>query len=771
MHGMILRARGTCAALLRRADGVKAWRTRVRLVALAVVACLAAGLSVGCEATAVPDEADGASIGGQSSADYADANDSLGPNDDGELIADEIIEPAGAPNVPPVAKAGVDLFVRSGDTVTLDGSASLDPDGDKLSYSWLQLSGEPMVEISDPTSVVAGFAAGNVADAVTLTFRLTVSDGQAQDSDVIDVRVEPLPTPAGVLPTVTIEATTTNGEAPLWVGLVALVDGTPPDSAFLRWDFGDGDTAEGQEVEHEFGVAGEYAVTVCLSPADDEEATPSCDTVNVVATTALPPAGGGGGGGVPPVTDPCEADADGDGVFDCDDLCPADAGKSEPGVCGCGMSDADADGDGVADCIDECPGSPDVDSDGDGVLDCANLCPGDRGKTAPGVCGCGVADADTNGNGVMDCVEILPDERTADMPDSWLVLYNLNSADSVTWATWYLDQWGIPAENALGLDVDPDAERIQRDDCVNDIYLAVYDYLDTHPQVAERIMGIVVGYRVPGNYYLDASTPDLNGGGGWSVASKLQHIEPEAADFVKWPRNNHRFIPGSIGDATRLTKATLTPHHYLTARIDAPTLADAQALTIRARAITSGETPLPDTEWLYYDYDDPDFNGGAQWDELRATVEFLETSGPPERYPWRLFESDGAGEEATPDCALRFSFYRLTGWQSADWGGEPSGSRILGYALNSFGATTVRSTTAHNGRYVPNALVNGGFAAAVGATAEPYVSTAPVPATMVWCLADGRTIAEAFYHSNEYIAWMWELDGDPLMRVPNWFGL
>ena len=841
--------------------------------ALAVVICLAAGLLAGCDANMVPD---GANVVDQTSLDPTTTGEPAEPDGDDDVVSEEIVDPAEVENGSPVAKVHDDISAEPGDIVTLDGSASFDPDGDVLSYSWRQVAGQPSVTINDSAAAVASFEVPGTESAARLTFELTVDDGLAQDSATLNVQVAAPPRPATVLPAVTIESTTTNGEAPVTIAFVALTDAVPPATAVFSWDFGDGEQANGSEVEHEFTEAGAYTVSVCLSLADDEAVPPSCGAAGVVVTAPPPPVGGGGGT-PPPPADLCDADADGDGVFDCDDLCPDDSAKSEPGVCGCGVSDADSDsdgvadcldecpgapdvdsdgdgtldcddlcpndgnktapgtcgcgasdadsdgdgvadcldecpgapdvdsdddgvldcddlcpsdsgktapgtcgcgvsdadtdGDGVADCFDECPGTPDVDSDGDGTLDCDDLCPADGGKTEPGACGCGVADVDTNGDGITDCLEVQPDERTAEMPDSWLVLYNINSADSVTWASWYLDQWGIPAENALGLDVDPAAERIHRDACVNDIYLAVHDYLDTHPQVEARIMGILVGYRVPGNYYLDADTPEMNGGGGWSVAAKLQHIEPFAVDYIKWPRNVHRFVPGSTGDSTRLTKAALTPHHYLSARIDGPTLADAMALTTRARAITTGQVTLPETDWLYYDYDDPDFGGsGARWEVLRATVESLVTSGPPERYPWRAFESEGVDEEATPDCAMRFSFYRLTGWQNAAWGGEPAGTRILGYALNSFGATTVRSTTAQGGRYVPNALVNGGFAAAVGATAEPYMSTAPVPATMVWCLADGRTVAEAFYHSNEFVAWMWELDGDPLMRVPDWFG-
>ena len=104
-----------------------------------------------------------------------------------------------------------------------------------------------------------------------------------------------------------------------------------------------------------------------------------------------------------------------------EDECPDDPDKTEPGVCGCGVSDADTDGDGTPDCVDECPADPakvapglcgcgvsEVDTDGDGTPDCADECPADPAKVAPGQCGCDVSEADTDGDGTPDCVDECP---------------------------------------------------------------------------------------------------------------------------------------------------------------------------------------------------------------------------------------------------------------------------------------------------------------------------------------------------------------------------
>ncbi len=55
----------------------------------------------------------------------------------------------------------------------------------------------------------------------------------------------------------------------------------------------------------------------------------------------------------------CDLDPDGDGAVACADYCPLDPDKTDPGLCGCGISDElDEDMDGVVDCVDLCLGTP-----------------------------------------------------------------------------------------------------------------------------------------------------------------------------------------------------------------------------------------------------------------------------------------------------------------------------------------------------------------------------------------------------------------------------
>ncbi|MEM7800153.1 MAG: PQQ-dependent sugar dehydrogenase [Chloroflexota bacterium] len=91
-------------------------------------------------------------------------------------------------NQPPIVDAGADQIVTVGDSVSLDGSATTDPDGDDnflTGEQWEQLSG-PAVEISDASEEVAFFSPTQPG---TYRFRLTMSDTRDVASDEVTITV------------------------------------------------------------------------------------------------------------------------------------------------------------------------------------------------------------------------------------------------------------------------------------------------------------------------------------------------------------------------------------------------------------------------------------------------------------------------------------------------------------------------------------------------------------------------------------------------------
>ncbi len=95
-------------------------------------------------------------------------------------------------NQSPVARAGDDIACNQGDIVVLDGTASMDPDGDTIQYSWrLAPHMEAMltnVVLIDADTARASFTAPNLP--VAPEFELTVTDPDGlSDTDSVRVNI------------------------------------------------------------------------------------------------------------------------------------------------------------------------------------------------------------------------------------------------------------------------------------------------------------------------------------------------------------------------------------------------------------------------------------------------------------------------------------------------------------------------------------------------------------------------------------------------------
>ncbi|MFT4022416.1 MAG: PKD domain-containing protein [Flavihumibacter sp.] len=118
----------------------------------------------------------------------------------------------------PVAAAGADKTITLPvSTVTVDGSASYDPDGSITAYAWTQTAGPATATIVQPAQATTAIQA--LTTPGNYTFRLTVTDNKGgTNSDLVTITVQPaavVPPTANAGPDVTITLpgnnTTLNG--------------------------------------------------------------------------------------------------------------------------------------------------------------------------------------------------------------------------------------------------------------------------------------------------------------------------------------------------------------------------------------------------------------------------------------------------------------------------------------------------------------------------------------------------------------------------------
>ncbi|PZR27834.1 MAG: hypothetical protein DI535_08790 [Citrobacter freundii] len=124
------------------------------------------------------------------------------------------VNPAPAPNQPPVSVAGIDKTITLPvNTVSLSGTGSFDPDGTITAYQWAKISGPAASTIV--TATQAETVVNNLAQGV-YQFELTVTDNKgATAKDTVMVTVNPAPAPnlppvanAGIDKVITLPANT-----------------------------------------------------------------------------------------------------------------------------------------------------------------------------------------------------------------------------------------------------------------------------------------------------------------------------------------------------------------------------------------------------------------------------------------------------------------------------------------------------------------------------------------------------------------------------------
>jgi len=81
---------------------------------------------------------------------------------------------------PPIVKTNPDQTVNASSVVILDGSASSDPNGSKLTYLWKQISGLPPVALKNSSSAITTFAAPKTVPPTGSVLTFTFSVGNAK---------------------------------------------------------------------------------------------------------------------------------------------------------------------------------------------------------------------------------------------------------------------------------------------------------------------------------------------------------------------------------------------------------------------------------------------------------------------------------------------------------------------------------------------------------------------------------------------------------------
>ncbi len=172
-------------------------------------------------------------------------------------------------NDPPVADAGPDQLIASGEQATLRGVNSHDRDGKITSYRWdLSHLDEPLI---GPEVALIFDQPGVYRAQLTVSDDAGVSNSTATDQTTIFVNARPV---AEAGPDVVTDSETVVFDA----GGSGDGDG---DALSYRWDFGDGTTASGMLVKHSYATGGSFPVVLEVDDGRELANSSAVDTLEV----------------------------------------------------------------------------------------------------------------------------------------------------------------------------------------------------------------------------------------------------------------------------------------------------------------------------------------------------------------------------------------------------------------------------------------------------------------------------------------------------------
>ncbi len=181
---------------------------------------------------------------------------------------------------PPVADAGGPYSKPEGEPVTFDASRSTSGSGVFSEYAWDWEGDGTYDDLTDNAVFVKTFA-----DNFTATAKLRVTDIDNRTAETqFSLQI------VNVKPAVTISAVSTADEGAA-IAFEAVISDPGQDTHTVAWDFGDGQTASGQSVNHSFADQGNYTVTATVTDDDGGESSKTF----TISVSNVPPVGNIGG--------------------------------------------------------------------------------------------------------------------------------------------------------------------------------------------------------------------------------------------------------------------------------------------------------------------------------------------------------------------------------------------------------------------------------------------------------------------------------------------